>query len=191
MASFHSYRQSSEADLGEDWRPSSQLEPATASALDRQLTAAGLRLLNDRSLPEHARAKFDRVTVGPGGVTVIDTKNYLVNIRLDRFGGVTARRHSVLVIDGRDHTPDVIAIHRQLDGIRAVLAEAGLRDIDVRGALCGELIAGLPRIGQVKIAHVLIDRPEPVVKLATRPGSLNAVAIDYVWDELNARLTVA
>jgi hypothetical protein len=61
-------------------------------------------LLHDRRILGHGNAKIDHLAVGPGGVTVIDSKTNNGAVRVDRIGGLFSSRRAVLLIGGRDRT---------------------------------------------------------------------------------------
>ncbi len=66
------------AALEEDlrrWRAGAEGERLVADELD-QLAASGWRVLHDVRWPGRPVANLDHVAVGPGGVVVVDTKNW-------------------------------------------------------------------------------------------------------------------
>lgn len=64
------------------WERGAEGERATAALLDR-LTAYGWVVLHDLAWPGRPRANLDHVVIGPGGLFVIDTKNWsgIVKVR--------------------------------------------------------------------------------------------------------------
>jgi hypothetical protein len=56
------------------WARGAQGEERVAARLEKHLDGHGVELLHDRRIPG-SRANIDHLTIGPGGVTVIDAKN--------------------------------------------------------------------------------------------------------------------
>jgi hypothetical protein len=56
------------------WRQGANGEIRSAARFAKHLDGTAVRLLHDRTIPGHGRANIDHLAVGPGGVTVIDTK---------------------------------------------------------------------------------------------------------------------
>jgi Nuclease-related domain len=140
-------------------------------------------LLHDRRVPRHGYANIDHIAVGAAGVLVIDTKSYRGKIRTDRVGGLVSPRRTVLLINGRDQTPLIGGVERQVGYVRDVLSGLNI-DIAVRGALCFPNPDGLPLFNQLRVRGVVIDGPKPIAKLARRPGPLKADTIDNLWQIL-------
>jgi nuclease-like protein len=86
------------------WKQGGEGEARTASRLEKHLAETGVRLLHDRRIPGHGNANIDHVAIGPGGITVIDTKTHRGTVQVDRVGGLFAPRRTVLLINGRDRT---------------------------------------------------------------------------------------
>jgi len=166
------------------WRQGGNGEVATGRRLAKHLEGTNVRLLHDRRVPGHGRANIDHVTVGPGGVTVIDTKTHRGRIRVERVGGLFAPRRSVLMIDGRDCSRLIVGVERQIEYVESALKRRGLVGIEVRGALCFPDPQGLPLFGQLSVNEIAIDGPKPIAKLSRRPGSLSADMIDQLWNAL-------
>jgi hypothetical protein len=70
--------------------------------LSKHLERTSVRLLHDRRSPAHGRANIDHVVIGPGGVTVIDTKTHRGDVGIDHVGGLFAARRGVILINGRE-----------------------------------------------------------------------------------------
>ena len=73
------------------WRAGAEGERATAAALEA-LVPDGWLLLHDVRWPGRPRANLDHVVVGPGGVVVVDAKNWSTPVRV-RDGVLWAGRH--------------------------------------------------------------------------------------------------
>ena len=127
-------------------------------------------MLHDRRIPRHGNANIDHIAIGPGGVSVIDTKTHRGKVRVERVGGLFAPRRSLLLIAGRDRTQLIDGVERQIELVRAALAGVGVQSIDVRGALCFPNVQGLPVLAELSVRGVLVSGPRPVAKLARRAG---------------------
>lgn len=145
----------------------------------------GPGVAHDRLVPKHGRANFDHIAVGPGGVTVIDSKTHSGQIRHDWYGGLFVDRRTILRINGRDQTRLITGVEQQISYVRAALAKLdGAAGVDVKGALCFPDVDGLPIFRRIEIRGVLVDGPKPVSRLAARPGSLAPSAIHGIWAHL-------
>ena len=156
-------------------------EERVARQLQKYLKGRGVVLLHDRRIPG-TRANIDHIAIGPGGVTVIDTKNYKGKVRAETRGGLLRPRTEHLVIHGRDQTKLIDSVLKQVELARTVCAAT-----DVRGALCMANVDGLPMFGRVVVAGVAVDGPKRVAALARRPGSLSPDVVE----QLAGRLAVA
>ncbi len=165
------------------WRQGAGGERRTATRLEKRLADHPVKLLHDRRIPGHGHANIDHLVVGPGGVTVIDTKTHKGTICVERVGGLFSDRREVLRIAGRDQTKLIDGVERQIDAVRVTLASGGSQ-IDVRGALCFPDPDGLPIFGHLKVRAILIDGPKPIAKLARRPGPLDEDQIERIWRHL-------
>lgn len=58
----------------QSWAQGAQAERHTAARLEKHVAGHPVRLLHDRRIPGHGKANLDHLAVGPGGVTVIDSK---------------------------------------------------------------------------------------------------------------------
>jgi hypothetical protein len=86
------------------------------------LTVSGWHVLHDRSLPRGGN--LDHLLVGPGGVLVLDAKNW----------SGTVSSQGVLRAGGRDVSKAVRQLNDGIADVRASLVGAGL-DLPVDGAL--------------------------------------------------------
>ena len=172
------------------WKKGAAGESRAAKRLERHLAGRGVRLLHDRVIPG-TRANIDHLAVGPGGVTVIDAKNYKGKVRIERRGGLFSRRRAELRIDGSDRTKLVEGVRRQIEVIQAALSAAHYGAIPVEGALCFVNGEGLPLFGRLQLDGVTIDGPRRSAKLAARPGDLDSERVDAIHRELAARFPAA
>jgi hypothetical protein len=173
------------------WRQGAHGEVRSAARLAKHLDGTDVRLLHDRRIPDHGQANVDHLTIGPGGVTVIDSKTHRGEIRVDHVGGLFAPRRAVLLINRRDQTRLIDGVERQVGYVRAALRDLGGPDVELRGALCFPNVDGLPLFRQPCMRDIIIDGPKSVSKLAARPGSLRPEDIDRVWRTLAHRFPAA
>jgi hypothetical protein len=173
------------------WKQGGQGEVRTAERLEKHLSGIGIRLLHDRQIPGHGHANIDHLAVGPGGITVIDSKTHRGKVKVDRVGGLFAPRKTVLLINGRDRTNLVDGVNRQIGYIRSALDGFGDGNVEIRGALCFPNVDGLPLLSQLAVDDVVIDGPKPIAKLAKRPGLLQPDAVNRLCEELGQRFPPA
>ena len=126
-------------------------------------------------------ANIDHLAVGPGGVTVIDTKTDHGKLQVDRVGGLFGPRRSCLLIGGRDQTRLIDGVENQIGRVRAALARPGIDTVEIRGALGFAEPDGVPVFGQLSVRGIVIDGPKPVARLARRPGEVSPEAIQSLW----------
>lgn len=168
------------------WQQGARGEERTAARLAKHLEGHDVKLLHDRRLPGHGQANIDHLVVGPGGVTVIDSKTQKGEIRVDRVGGLFSDRHSVLLIGGRDRTSLIDGLERQIEIVRSALTRNSAQDVEVRGALCFPSPDGLPLFKKLTIRNIVIDGTKPVAKVARRAGPLDHDRVEKVWRQLAA-----
>jgi len=173
------------------WAQGAQGEAQTARQLERHLSGRGVIVLHDRRIP--GRGNIDHLTVGPGGITVIDTKSSRGRLQLRTVGGILSPRREQLLVNRRDRTSQLDGLGRQIAAVKRVLAKANLDQVQVLAALCYPNIDGLPRLGQLRARSgtIIIDHPRGVAKLARRPGPLNLQLITQVAEQLARRLPPA
>ena len=172
------------------WQQGGRGEVRTGERLAKHLDGCSVRLLHDRRIPRHGNANIDHLAVGPGGVTVIDTKTHRGKVRTNRVGGLFSPRRTVLLIGRRDQTRLIAGVERQIDYVRSALN--GIADhVDICGAICFPNADGLPLLGQLAVRDVIIDGPKPIARLTQRPGPLNDELVDRVWHHLGHRFPPA
>jgi hypothetical protein len=134
-----------------------QGERLTGRVLDE---LPGYFVLHDRKIPG-SRANIDHIAIGPGGVFVVETKNY--------EGEVTVRGDDLLVA-GRKCTDKVEQTWREAVNVQTVLAEHMARlAIDVVPILCvhgsqvpWETVQGVRLVGPRGLKK-LIMKAKPVL----------------------------
>ena len=172
------------------WAQGARGEQRTAARLEKHLDGHPVRLLHDRRIPRHGKANLDHLAIGPGGVTVIDSKTQRGEVRVERVGGLFTDRRPILRIGGRDQTKLIDGIERQVKLVAATLTRAGIDDLDVRGALCFPHPAGLP-LRQLSVRGIVIAGPKPIATLARRGGPLTAAQVDQITHQLATLFPVA
>jgi hypothetical protein len=160
------------------WKRGGEGEKRVGARLEKLLAATGVLLLHDRLVPGAGRQNIDHIAVGPGGITVIDTKNYKGKVRVQRVGGLFSPSRAILSINGRDQFKLVAGVEKQIGFVREVLDTAGHPDLDIRGALCFSNVDGLPLLGHPSLRGIQIDGARATAKLAKRPGDLTAARVE-------------
>jgi len=167
------------------WQQGANGEVRVAEWLEKDLAGTGVRVLHDRRVPGHGPANIDHLAIGPGGVTVIDSKTHRGKIRSDWYGGLFIERWTSLRINGRDQTKLITGVERQIGYVRSALAKLDLgHEIDVAGALCFPDVDGLPWFRRIEIRGILVDGPKPVSHLAARQGRLSSETVERIWTHL-------
>ena len=132
---------------------------------------AGWHVLPDRQWPGSRRANIDVILVGPGGVFVIDVKNWR-EARVD--GGRLWRGDA----DEEDHLHKLI---RQTVAVEEVLAEAGLPPTEVVPLL---VLAGRRNL-RAPLGRVLVIGQEDLVReLVARGGRLAPEIVECLLSRL-------
>lgn len=126
------------------WRQGANGEVWTAQRLARHLAGKNVRLLHDRRIPGHGQANIDHLAIGPGGVTVIDTKIHRGHVQVERIGGLFSPSRSALLINGRDQTKLIDAIERQIEFVRSALIRLRPPTPEIRGAPASRTSTGYP-----------------------------------------------
>jgi hypothetical protein len=169
------------------WATGAVGEVSGGRALEKHLKGSGVVLLHDRTKPM-SRANMDHLAVGIGGVTVIDSKKLKGQVRVRSKGLVRPR--SELWVDGRNRSALVTGVQEQVRAVRDVLAQNGLPDVDVRGAL--QFIDGdLPWFGLQDFGGITLGPPRKVADLARRVGPLSAPQLDDLVRVLKVALPPA
>jgi Nuclease-related domain len=169
------------------WSRGAQGEEENARRFQRLLANKGVELLHDRGWPGR-QANIDHIAIGPGGVTVIDSKKLSGKIKVDWRGDLFKEREYDLYVGRRKRTNLVEGIEAQVELVRSVLVAEGLADVSVRGALCMADTEGLPLLRQLSLRDIVINGPRHVAKLAARPGPLSLETVKQVTAVLARRL---
>jgi Nuclease-related domain len=149
------------------WQRGAEGEERVAARLTRLLSGTSVPLLHDRRLPG-SRANIDHLAVGPGGITVIDSKHLAGSVRVRGRG-----EQAELRVNGRDRSKLLDGVARQVAAVRAVVG-----GVDVRAALCFADPSELPLLRQLRPRGILIAGPRGVARLANRRGPLDPAVIE-------------
>jgi hypothetical protein len=163
------------------WRRGAEGEVRTAGRLAKHLRERGVTVLHDRRVPGR-RANIDHLAVGPGGITVIDTKNYT---------GKVAVRKGRLWVNGRDRTKLIDGVLGQTEVLRSALAGSAYARVSIEAALAWSNHEALPLLRALSAKGVLIDGTRRVAKLASRPGPLSVAEADQLAALLGKKLPPA
>ncbi len=157
------------------WAQGAAGERAVAARLDA-LTGDQVLALHDRRLrrPDGtlSRANIDHLAVTGTGVWVIDAKSHQGALEVRRAGGLFSPRTENLYINGRDRTPLVHGLLKQVDAVRRELDSAHVA-VPVRGALCF-VGTELPWLGNSRIVDVPLVGLRGLAKLLRVDGELTA-----------------
>lgn len=148
-------------------------EQLVRAALERQL--AGTDVLIRHGIRFLVWGDIDHLAIGPGGITVIDTKNWSGAVRV-RAGAPRIGRW------GKRN--EVEKLRRQCAGVRLALLNArpDLRGTEVRGVLC---LAGDPdRAPEPLRDGLLLCGSAAAATLAARPGVLSPDEIAHIDETL-------
>ncbi len=169
----------------ENWRRGAEGEEHAARRLNALLHGRGVVLVHDRRMPG-SRANIDHLAVGPGGVTVIDTKRMQGAVKVRRDGGLFAESRERLIVAGRDCTHLVEGVCRQV----AVVSELLGAGVSVIGAMCF-VESELPLFSKPKLDGVRIAGPRGVARLARRDGPHDPSEVLEIAERLRAALPEA
>lgn len=152
------------------WQQGARGEVRSAERFAKQLDDHNARLLHDRRVPGHGMANIDHIAIGPAGVLVIDSKTHRGRVRTEWVGGLLAPRRQILLIDGRDQTPLIDGVERQVDYVRDALGSVDEEEaVLVRGVLCFPNPDGLPLLSQLSVRGIVIDGPKPIQDSPANP----------------------
>ena len=152
------------------WQQGAEGEVLSAERLEtHHLRRSDVVLLRDRRIPGRGRANIDHLAIGPGGVTVIDTKSSRGRVQLATVG--LLHRRDVLLVGGWDHTRDLDGVERQVAAVNHRLSRMGIDGGDVLGALCFPYMQR-PWLhhSRARDGRIVVDDPCHIAKLARRPG---------------------
>ena len=165
----------------EAWQRGAGGELATARELASQLRRSDVIVLHDRRIPGRGRANIDHITIGPGGITVIDTKSSRGNVSIATVGVINPREQ--LLVNRRDRTGYLDALERQIEAVGQALVQHGYGEIGLRGALCFPFMRRpLLHYSHAREGLITVDDARHVAKVADRSGDLSADDIEQLAD---------
>jgi hypothetical protein len=172
----------------ENWRKGAEGEERAARRLEALLHGCGVLLVHDRRMPG-SRANIDHLAIGPGGVTVIDTKRIKGSVRVRREGGLFAESQlrQSLIVAGRDRTNLVEGVCRQVAAVAELLGGS----VGVVGAMCFIESGGLPLFSKPRLDGVHIAGPRHVARLARRDGPHGPDEVREIAERLRMALPEA
>jgi Nuclease-related domain len=161
------------------WQQGAAGEIATAHELARRLRRSDVIVIHDRRIPGRGRANIDHVAIGPGGVTVIDTKSSRGEVHITT-AGVLHRREQLLV-NGHDRTRELDTLQRQIAAVTRVLDRQGLAGVSVLGALCYPYMRRrLLHYSRARDGLITVDDRRHIAKVANRPGPISPSEIEQL-----------
>jgi hypothetical protein len=167
------------------WRQGAEGEAATARALNLRLRRSDAVVLHDRRVPGRGRANIDHIAIGPGGVTVIDTKSSRGRVQI-ATGGILNRREQLLV-NGRDRTSQLDALERQIARVAETLDRNDASDVGVLGALCFPFMRReWLHYSRAREGLITVDDPAHIARVVKRAGLLGHEEIDWLAETLAA-----
>jgi hypothetical protein len=153
------------------WRQGAEGEAATARALEWRLHRSDAIVMHDRRVAWGGRANVDHIAIGPGGVTVIDTKSSRGRIQLATVGIINRREQ--LLVNGRDRTSQLDSLQRQMERVAGVLVQNDAGDVSVFGALCFPFMRReWLHYNRARDGLITVDDPAHIAKLVKRAGLL-------------------
>jgi hypothetical protein len=165
------------------WQQGAGGELETARQLSRLLGRSGVILIHDRRIPGRGRANIDHLAIGPGGITLIDTKSSRGRVQIATVGVFNRRQQ--LLVNGRDRTRQLDAVERQIADVSRALDRAGVEGVGVLGALCYPFMRRPPlHYNRARDGLITVDDPRRVAKIANRAGPLSSDEIERLADIL-------
>jgi hypothetical protein len=151
------------------WRRGATGERRTARLLAR-LERHGWAVLHDLAIPD-SQANIDHLVIGPGGVLIIDSKQYRGQLRLDQYGLLWHGRHLLswmlrTVRWEADQADEVLGVADIQVGAIVAMHDAGVPW--GRLAVDGVTVAAARRVADLLQALPPILGPERVAWLADR-----------------------
>lgn len=160
------------------WSIGAEGERRIGARLDALADQFGGLVLHDRRIPS-SRANIDHILVMPGGVWVVDAKNYTGRVELRRSGGLLSPRVEKLTVRGRDCTSLVEQSIRQVERVREVTPA-----VPVTGVLCFYR-AEWPLGGHLRTRGIEILWPRRIKRVA-RVGTGVSIDVDAIGAQLAA-----
>jgi hypothetical protein len=169
------------------WAYGANGEAALGRTLD-PLREQGVAVMHDRRMPG-SRANIDHIAVGPGGVYVIDAKNYKGRVEKRDRGGFFSSDYR-LYVGSRDQTPLVAGMAKQVEAVRDALGEE-LAPVQICRAICFVTAEWSLFARPFEIDGVHVLWPKALVTLLSTPGNLEASTIATIERRLILALPAA
>ena len=152
------------------WLTGAEGEARVGQQLSR-LELHGWKVLHDVHWPGRPKANIDHIAVGPGGVLVIDTKNWSGDVRL---------RDGVLRRNGYSREEQTASVLEQCSAV-AVLLEPRHRNL-AQGWIC---LVGQPKLSGMSASGVTVAGIDTLVEAVL---ALPAVLDDHLIGEIHEYL---
>lgn len=179
-----------EPQAQKNWKTGAQGEREAAARLAKLLEHTNVLLLHDRRIPG-SDANIDHIAIGPGGITVIDTKKWHGKARV-RKSGFGKRAREQFVVDGQNRPKPIEGVIKQMAVVESAMrAIRPPMEIELRGAIYWWNYDGLPLFGEVRVNGIPVYAGKKVAKLANRPGDLDEMRIRFVYQQLAQALPAA
>ena len=153
------------------WEAGAAGERATGEVL-ADLQATGWFVMHDLAWPGRQKANIDHLVVGPGGIFVIDTKNWSGSVEV---------RDGVLRQNGRSREPSVNGVRRAVAAVQRLVPEVPMQPVL---SLHGDL-AMKERVDGVILCSTSTLRE----MLESRPTVLGAADVQRIGPVLESALT--
>lgn len=113
------------------WKVGAEGERRVAEIL---ASCPGVESLHDLAVPR-SRANIDHIAVAPAGIFVIDAKKYVGAVEV-RDAGTWLRADMRLIVGGRNRTQLTDSVRKQIEVVKASLADSEHADVQIYGVLC-------------------------------------------------------
>lgn len=158
--------------------------------LEKRLRGTACGTLHRRQFPGGS-GDIDYVVIGPGGVTVIDSKNIAGTVRV-RTMGIGRFRHEQLIVNGHNRPELIDGVLEQVAAIEEILSHIEPpMQLSVAGAICWTDTDGIPLFGTLSVRGVGVFHPRSLAKFVSRQGDLDWARIQFVADYLDRVLKPA
>lgn len=156
------------------WAAGAEGEARVARILE-ELQTHGWRVLHDVRWPGRPKANLDHVLVGPGGVIVVDAKNWTGNVQL---------RNGVLRQNGYSREREVTGVIEQGAAVAALLEPQHRRY--AQGWFC---MVGQPSMRGLTTSGARVEGLDTLRDaLGDLPAVLDPMTVEVIHDDLKQRL---
>ena len=153
------------------WEAGAAGERATGEVL-AELQTAGWFVLHDLAWPGRQKANIDHVVVGPGGIFVIDTKNWSGSVEV---------RDGVLRQNGRSRESAVDGVRRAVAAVQPLVPEVPVQPVlSLHGDLTMQELAGGVIICSTSTLREMLE---------SRPAVLEPADVQRLGSVLESALT--